>query len=161
MPAPTESSTLQTSGGSATADEIATEVSRRTDHTSYSIPEDGSPVTISTKKKRERRDREQESTLTRASHQSQTSLLIEYFEAGKGPNVHARPSVRVKVTPSAARKIKDANEHIQITEAGGSRKPSYTRRISLGPKATSERQAVEAPTTRALALTLQLPKNLV
>ena len=134
-----------------TGDDLATDVSRRTDRTSYSIPEDGSPVTISTKKRRERRDREQDNTLTRASQPSQTSLLIEYFEAGKGPNVHSRPSVRVKVTPSAARKIKDANEHIQITEAGGSRKPSYTRRISLGPKATQERQAAEGADDKSIS----------
>ena len=57
---------------------------------------------------------------------SDTSLLIEYFEGGKGPNVHSRPSIRVK-------KINDTNEHVQVTESKGSRKPSYTQRISLGP----------------------------
>ena len=134
LPAPTESSTLQTSGGSATGTDLATDVSRRTDRTSFSIPEDGSPITISTKKRRDHLDKEQQSAIARASQQSQTSLLIEYFEGGKGPNVHSRPSVRVKVTPSAARKIKDSKDHIQITEAGGHRRPSYTRRISLGPK---------------------------
>jgi len=152
LPAPTESSTLQASGGSVTPTDLATDVSRRTDRTSYSIPEDGSPVTISTKARKEKRDREQDSALTRASHQSQTSLLIEYFEAGKGPNVHSRPSVRVKVTPSAARKIKDTNEHIRITEAGGSRKPSYTRRISLGPKgAAVEKQITEGADDRSIS----------
>ena len=152
LPAPTESSFLQTSGGSVAGTDLATDISRRTDRTSYSIPEDGSPVTISTKAKKEKRDREQESTVTRASQQSQTSLLIEYFEAGKGPNVHARPSVRVKVTPSAARKIKDTNEHIQITEAGGSRKPSYTRRISLGPKGTPvDKQPMEGADDRSIS----------
>lgn len=144
LPAPTESSTLQTSGGSATGTDLATDISRRTDKTSFSIPEDGSPVTISTKKRREHRDKDREHTLTKASHHSQTSLLIEYFEGGKGPNVHARPSVRVKVTPSAARKIKDSNEHIQITEAGGNRRPSYTRRISLGPKSSADRRLIES-----------------
>lgn len=151
LPAPTESSTLQTSGGSITGTDLATDVSRRTDHTSFSIPEDGSPVTISTKRKKEKRDRPREGTLTRASHQSQTSLLIEYFEGGKGPNVHSRPSVRVKVTPSAARKIKDTNEHIQITENGGARRPSYTRRISLGPRATGDRQITESTDDRSLS----------
>lgn len=143
LPVPTESSTLQTSGGSFTGTDLATDVSRRTDHTSFSIPEDGSPVTISTKRKKDKRDRAHEGMLTRASHQSQTSLLIEYFEAGKGPNVHSRPSVRVKVTPSAARKIKEANEHIQITEAGGGRRHSHTRRISLGSRATGDRQITD------------------
>lgn len=134
-----------------TGTDLATDVSRRTDRTSYSIPEDGSPVIIPTKKRKEKRDKEHESMLTRASHQSQTSLLIEYFEGGKGPNVHSRPSVRVKVTPSGARRIKDGNEHIQITEAGGSRKPSFTRRISLGPKVAGERQITESADDRSIS----------
>ena len=119
--------------------DLATDISRRTDRTSYSIPEDGSPVTISTSKKRDHKHKDHDKNLTRASHQSQTSLLIEYFEGGKGPNVHARPSVRVRVTPSSARRFKDTKDHIQITEGGSHRKPSYTRRISLGPNGTSER----------------------
>lgn len=139
LPAPTESSVLQTSGGSGEEADLATDISRRTDKTSYSIPEDGSPVVIPTKNRRDRRDREKGTTLTRSSNKSQTSLLIEYFEGGKGPNVHSRPSVRVKVTPSAARKIKDTSEHVQVTASKG-RKPSYTRRISLGPHSTTERQ---------------------
>ncbi|KAL8936170.1 MAG: hypothetical protein Q9216_005070 [Gyalolechia sp. 2 TL-2023] len=151
LPAPTESSTLQTSGGSATGTDLATDLSRRTDKTSFSIPEDGSPVTIPTKKRREHREKDREHTLTKTSHHSQTSLLIEYFEGGKGPNVHARPSVRVKVTPSAARKIKDTNEHIQITEAGGNRRPSYTRRISLGPKSSAERRVVESADDKSIS----------
>ncbi|KAL6721502.1 hypothetical protein ACLMJK_000606 [Lecanora helva] len=139
LPAPTESSTLQTSGGSGEEADLATDLSRRTDKTSYSIPEDGSPVIIPTKKRREQRDKAKEGALTRSSNKSQTSLLIEYFEGGKGPSVQTRPSVRVKVTPSAARKIKDTNEHVQVTASKG-RKPSYTRRISLGPQSTGERQ---------------------
>ena len=134
-----------------TGTDLATDVSRRTDRTSYSIPEDGSPVTINTKKKKEKRDREQEGTLTKTSHHSQTSLLIEYFEGGKGPNVHSRPSVRVKVTPSAARKIKDTNEHIQITTPASGRKPSYTRRISLGPRSTGEKQVAESADDRSIS----------
>ncbi|KAL8690511.1 MAG: hypothetical protein Q9218_004057 [Villophora microphyllina] len=144
LPAPTDSPTLQNSGGSVTGTDLATDISRRTDKTSFSIPEDGSPVTVTTKKRRDHRDKDREHTLTKASHHSQTSLLIEYFEGGKGPNVRSRPSVRVKVTPSAARKIKDTNEHIQITEANGNRKPSYTRRISLGPKSTGEKRVTES-----------------
>ncbi|KAL8784059.1 MAG: hypothetical protein Q9213_004186 [Squamulea squamosa] len=151
LPAPTESSTLQTSGGSVTGTDLATDVSRRTEKTSISIPEDGSPVTIATKKRREKRDRDREHTLTKASHHSQTSLLIEYFEGGKGPNVHSRPSVRVKVTPSAARKVKDGNEHIQITEAGSNRKPSYTRRISLGPRSSGEKRITESADDKSMS----------
>ena len=129
--------------------DLATDLSRRTDRTSYSIPEDGSPVTISTRKKRDHKERG--SALTKAPQQSQTSLLIEYFEGGKGPNVHSRPSVRVKVTPSAARKIRDTNEHIQITEAGGTRKPSFTRRISLGPQTAGEQQVTEGADDRSIS----------
>lgn len=151
LPAPTESSTLQTSGGSGEEADLATDVSRRTDRTSYSIPEDGSPVTIPTKKRRDSRDKGRESAFTHASHHSQTSLLIEYFEGGKGPNVHSRPSVRVKVTPSAARKIKDKNEHVQVTTSKGSRKPSYTRRISLGPHPSGERQATESADDKSIS----------
>ena len=151
LPAPTESSTLQTSGGSGEEADLATDVSRRTDHTSFSIPEDGSPVTIPTKKRRSSRDKGREGTLAHASQNSQTSLLIEYFEGGKGPNVHSRPSVRVKVTPSAARKIKDTNEHVQVTASKGSRKPSYTRRISLGPHSSGERQATDSADDKSIS----------
>lgn len=151
LPAPTESSTLQTSGGSGEEADLATDVSRRTDHTSYSIPEDGSPVTIPMKKRRDSRDKGREGGPTHPSHHSQTSLLIEYFEGGKGPNVHSRPSVRVKVTPSAARKIKDTNEHVQVTASKGSRKPSYTRRISLGPHSTGDRQATDSADDKSIS----------
>lgn len=151
LPAPTESSTLQTSGGSVTGTDLATDISRRTDKTSFSVPEDGSPVTVTTKKRRDHRDKDRDHALTKASHHSQTSLLIEYFEGGKGPNVHSRPSVRVRVTPSAARKIKDTNEHIQITEASGNRKPSYTRRISLGPKSTGEKRVTESTDDKSIS----------
>ncbi|OAX78839.1 hypothetical protein ACJ72_06848, partial [Emergomyces africanus] len=138
LPAPTDSSFLDTTGGSATGTDLATDLSRRTDKTSYSIPDDGSPITISTRRRSQNRDRE-DSKLSRTSHQSQTSLLIEYFEGGKkGGGLNSRPSVRVKVTPSAARKIRDQNDHIQISESGGGRKPSYTRRISLGTPTRSK-----------------------
>ena len=152
LPAPTESSVLQTSGGSGIEADLATDVSRRTDHTSYSIPEDGSPVTINTKKRRENRNKEREGAVTRgASHPSQTSLLIEYFEGGKGPGVSSRPSVRVKVTPSAAHKIKNTNDHIQLTQSKGSRKPSYTRRISVGPNSSGDQQIIESTDDKSIS----------
>ncbi|KAI9788391.1 MAG: hypothetical protein M1816_006916 [Peltula sp. TS41687] len=141
LPAPTDPSSLS----SATTTDQATDVSRRTDRTSYSIPEDGSPITISTRRKRQDRERDKESKLTRSSHHSQTSLLIEYFEGGKSrSSVQARPSVRVKVTPSAARKIKDTNEHIQITETGRARQPSYSRRVLLSQNAHGDTHVVDA-----------------
>ena len=116
LPAPTE--TDSNTGG--------TEVeSRVTEKTTYSLPSDGSPVTIPTKK----RDK------GLASNKSQTSLLIEYFEGGKGSQAESRrPSVRVKVTPSSkSRTSRSANDHIQITERKGTRKPSYSKRIQLSP----------------------------
>ncbi|TID20873.1 hypothetical protein E2P81_ATG05503 [Venturia nashicola] len=117
LPAPTD---ISSSAVGDTTDDLATDISRRTDRTSYTIPEDGHPVTISTKKIRDQKD---------LSH---TSLLIEYFEASKsGPGVHSRPSVRVRVTPSGSKKNRTSSDHIQVTEVGKNRKPSYTRRISL------------------------------
>jgi hypothetical protein len=125
LPAPTDIS----SSAIGTSDDLATDVSRRTDRTSYSIPEDGSPVTINTKKVQSQKDKEL----------SQTSLLIEYFEGGKsGPGVSSRPSVRVRVTPGGSKKSRGSgNDFIQLTGSGKNRKPSYTRRISL-PKASDE-----------------------
>ncbi|KAK3072566.1 hypothetical protein LTS18_014615, partial [Coniosporium uncinatum] len=140
LPAPTEPSVISSvDNGSLVADDLATDLSRRTDQTSYSIPEDGSPVTITTKKTRNGKD------APAGPHQSETSLLIEYFEARKGDKVHSRPSVRVRVTPSSQRKGKSTHDHIQITESTKNRKPSYTRRISLGSP-THREEAPPVPT---------------
>ncbi|KAK4865176.1 hypothetical protein LT330_001799 [Penicillium expansum] len=134
LPAPTES-IIDTTGESATGTDLATDISRRTDKTSYSIPDDGSPITVST-----RRQRDREEKLSRSQHDSHTSLLIEYFEGGKGSSgIVSRPSVRVRVTPSSARKSRDRKDHLQITESSGSRKPSYTHRISL-PSPSKQKQ---------------------
>src|SRR5579862_7361604 len=144
LPPPTEPSTLgsMTGGSVAGTTDLATDLSRRSEHTSYSIPDDGSPITIpiSSRSKRQERSKDSNSSVT------QTSLLIEYFEGGKGgSNVQSRPSVRVKVTPSAARKIRgDHDDHIQITETGRSRQPSYTKRISLGsPRGKGDKHITE------------------
>ncbi|KAI9892776.1 MAG: hypothetical protein M1814_001196 [Vezdaea aestivalis] len=150
LPAPTEASTIGSiTGDSHLGTDIHTEISTRTDKTSYSIPEDGSPVTISTRPKREKN---RLTSLSRDANRSQTSLLIEYFEGGKsGPDVQQRPSVRVKVTPSAARKIRDVNDHIQITETKGEgRVPSFTRRISLAPN-KGDRQLIEGGDDKSLS----------
>lgn len=134
LPAPTDISSADNE--SHLPDDLATDVSRVTEKTSYSIPEDGSPVTITTKNKR---------TTADLAAQSQTSLLIEYFEGGKSSDKpHSRPSVRVRVTPSSRRtKSSRANDHIQITETGKNRKPSYTRRISLGTSNHREENLVQ------------------
>ena len=145
---PTDSSLLESP--SAEHRDLASDLSRRTDRSSYSIPDDGSPITISTRRKRHDRERESDSSLTHPSHHSQTSLLIEYFEGGKtGDKVSSRPSVRVKVTPSAARKIKDARDHIQISETGRTRQASYSKRISLSPRL--DKNVVESADDRSLS----------
>ena len=128
LPAPTDSSAVESANESVAGTDLATDLSRVTDKTSYSIPDDGRPITISTHKKGEK------GKLIHGRHQSQTSLLIEYFEAGKeGSDLKARPSIRVKVTPSSkARKGKEQHDHLLVTESGTTRRPSHTRRISLG-----------------------------
>ncbi|KAI9707921.1 MAG: hypothetical protein M1820_004340 [Bogoriella megaspora] len=143
LPAPTDESTLSSTDRTRMGpDDLATDISRMTDKTSYSVPEDGSPITISTKKIRSTGD----GSLRKGTHPSQTSLLIEYFEGGReGDKPKSRPSVRVKVTPSSARKASSGSDHIQITETGKNRKPSYTRRISLGGKNYGEKLQLGVP----------------
>ncbi|KAL4909029.1 hypothetical protein BDW74DRAFT_145820 [Aspergillus multicolor] len=139
LPAPTES-IVDSFGSSVTGTDLGTDISRRTDKTSYSIPDDGSPVTIPTRRKH--RSRGEDSTkLSRSSHHSQTSLLIEYFEGGKGSGgsggaIVSRPSVRVRVTPSSGKKSKEPSVH--ITDSAGNRRPSFSRRISLGSPSKSK-----------------------
>lgn len=131
LPAPTEPSTLSSDDPSL-RDDVDTNLSTRTDKTSYSIPEDGTPVTINTTKREGG---------VHKKYPSQTSLLIEYFEGGKAEGkVNARPSVRVRVTPSSRKnKSSTANDHLQITQTTrNTRKPLYTRRVSLGSKPRDE-----------------------
>ncbi|KAK4191448.1 hypothetical protein QBC35DRAFT_487231, partial [Podospora australis] len=122
LPAPTETeSTILTAAPTGTdlGTDLGTDVSGPGDEkSSYSIPDDGTPVTI------------------RAGHRaskSQTSLLIEYFEGGKsvgsGSGESRKPSVRVRLTPSSKRRSKSSHggDRIQIT-SGGTRKVSLSRR---------------------------------
>jgi hypothetical protein len=98
-----------------------------TEKTHYTLPEDGSPITIATRRKKAKGNG------AISTGKSQTSLLIEYFETAKGVEAgHRRPSVRVRVTPS--NKKSSSTDHIQITESKGTRKPSYTKRILLSPE---------------------------
>ncbi|KAI7772146.1 hypothetical protein LZL87_009309 [Fusarium oxysporum] len=71
--------------------------------TSYDTPADGTPVTIH--------------TLRNRATMSQTSLLIEYFEGGKGQSdpSSSRPSVRVRLTPSK-RKAVHTKHHPEVIE---------------------------------------------
>ncbi|KAM0432431.1 hypothetical protein ACHAPT_004975 [Fusarium lateritium] len=112
LPAPTETETNTTPTDLTTGDVVKP----GDDKSTYSIPEDGTPVTIATRHK---------------ATKSQTSLLIEYFEGGKpasGSTSERRPSVRVRLTPSK----KGRNDHhLQVTETKGTRNASVTRRIPL------------------------------
>ncbi|KAI1085037.1 hypothetical protein F5B20DRAFT_125356 [Whalleya microplaca] len=115
LPAPTETASLTeptevaASDASKTADDIS----------HYSLPDDGTPVTIRTRGHRPNR--------------SQTSLLIEYFEGGRtrsgspggSGSTERKPSVRVRLTPS---KTHGKNDHIQITETRSTRKGSMSRK---------------------------------
>ncbi|KAI9716486.1 MAG: hypothetical protein M1828_007646 [Chrysothrix sp. TS-e1954] len=120
LPAPTESLTGENSGPEA---DSGTDVSKRSDRSHYSLPEDGSPITISTKNIKAEK-------LEGLKKNSQTSLLIEYYEGEKSTEKgDSRPSVRVKVTPRANKS--QASGDVKSSESATGRKPSYTRRISL------------------------------
>ncbi|KAJ0119310.1 hypothetical protein J7T55_013548 [Diaporthe amygdali] len=133
LPAPTEESE-----STVTQTELApSDVSKPgDDKSSYSLPEDGTPVTIKTR--------------GHMPNRSQTSLLIEYFEAGKpsspSKTTDRKPSVRVRLTPSKNRKT----DRIQITETKSSsgRKASLTRRqeraAPLTPTALKSNEALSA-----------------
>ncbi|KAI0836727.1 hypothetical protein F5Y06DRAFT_101743 [Hypoxylon sp. FL0890] len=122
LPAPTETDSVI-----STPTEIApSDVSKPADddRSHYSLPDDGTPVTIKTRGHRPNR--------------SQTSLLIEYFEGGKNggsggsASSERKPSVRVRLTPS---KTRGKNDHIQITETKSTRKVS-SRKATASPNLT-------------------------
>jgi hypothetical protein len=107
------------------------------DQTSYVVPDDGSPITIHAHSGKEGRDHRR--------RKSQTSLLIEYFEAGKGPNKNkSRPSVRVKLTPSSRKGEQDG---VKITGIREDWKPAYSRHISLTSRRPEERGVEGTETT--------------
>ncbi|CAG8972427.1 hypothetical protein HYALB_00001116 [Hymenoscyphus albidus] len=137
LPAPTETDTTNDVSEFGISEIGASEFgSRTTDKSQYTLPEDGSPVTIATRRKKGGKD----GLGNLSSNKSQTSLLIEYFEGGKeGKSESRRPSVRVKVTPSSKSKGRSTNDHIQITERKGTRKPSYTKRIQLSPNVRDDK----------------------
>ncbi|KNG51004.1 enoyl-CoA hydratase/isomerase family protein [Stemphylium lycopersici] len=143
LPAPTEPSTLDSADESINQDDVETNVSNRTDRTSYSVPEDGTAITINTTTPTKPRNSTASSSLFHKKYPSQTSLLIEYFEVGN-PEGHlrSRPSVRVRVTPSSRKSrnsTASASDHLKITQTTRNpRKPSHTRRISLGTKSRDE-----------------------
>ncbi|KAI0018757.1 hypothetical protein F4780DRAFT_503497 [Xylariomycetidae sp. FL0641] len=132
LPAPTETESLTTP-----TEVVPSDVSKTDEKSHYSLPDDGTPVTIKTRGHRQNR--------------SQTSLLIEYFEGGKprseSPSTagthERRPSVRVRLTPSKARAGK--NDHIQITETKSSRKASLSRKHLASPNLSRSELDVTDP----------------
>ncbi|KAI0107110.1 hypothetical protein GGR51DRAFT_559444 [Nemania sp. FL0031] len=121
LPAPTESESIIAATETAQSD-LSNVADEEESH--YSLPDDGTPVTIRTGGHR--------------ANRSRTSLLIEYYEGGKmspsGSRVTERkPSVRVRLTPS---KTRGKNDHIQITETRSSRKTSQPKRAIAGSNLT-------------------------
>lgn len=132
LPAPTESESFES------PTELATDISKpgEDDRSSYSLPDDGTPVTIKTRGHR--------------PNKSQTSLLIEYFEGGKngqGGSHERRPSVRVRLTPS---KTHGDNDRIQITETRSSRRSSSNRREITNPVDRSELEMTDPEDARSM-----------
>ncbi|OTB00864.1 hypothetical protein M426DRAFT_26210 [Hypoxylon sp. CI-4A] len=121
LPAPTETESITTP-----TEVAASDVSRSAEdqQSHYSLPDDGTPVTIKTRGHKPNR--------------SQTSLLIEYFEGSKSSvggssTTERKPSVRVRLTPS---KTRGRNDHIQITETRSTRRSSVSRRRAVSPSYT-------------------------
>ncbi|KIX00729.1 uncharacterized protein Z518_09794 [Rhinocladiella mackenziei CBS 650.93] len=142
LPAPTDS-LLESADDTGLGTDVGTDLSRRTDRsdkTSETIPDDGSPITITTAHKRKNVGK-----LTKSGQQSQTSLLIEYFEGSKGSDSgRRRPSLRVRYTPSHSKKNKEKAEgHILVTESKSAKRPSQSHRIALGGNETLAQNVIE------------------
>lgn len=120
LPAPTETeSTIPT--------ELGTDVSYPIDQNStYSLPEDGTPVTIK----------------THGRSLNQKTLLIEYTEnprpGASGSDSERRPSVRVRVTNPSSRGKSDAVAaaavaRTRVAETDALFTPTYNRRRPISP----------------------------
>ncbi|KAL2888263.1 hypothetical protein HOO65_040600 [Ceratocystis lukuohia] len=109
LPAPTETESV------IAPSELGTELSRNDEHSVYSLPSDGTPVTISNRKTRAK------------STQPGASVLIEYFENGStvSDTTDRKPSVRVRLTPSRL-------SHIEQTAISHTKSRSSRRRSELG-----------------------------
>ncbi|OAG36209.1 hypothetical protein AYO21_09603 [Fonsecaea monophora] len=138
LPAPTDS-LLESADETGLGTDLGTDLSRRSEKTSETIPDDGSPITITPAPKRTI------GKLAKSGQQSQTSLLIELFEGGKtSDSGQRRPSLRVRYTPSHTRKNRDKGErHILVTESPTARRPSFSHRISLGGNETLAPNVIE------------------
>ena len=110
LPAPTDFS--------AAPSDVGTNLSSRTDKTSFSVPDDGREIHISKPRGH--------------SSMSQASLLIEYYEGGKSSKSGSgRPSVRVKVRPSSKSGMTNLHDSLKITKMAGPDQPIFQKRIPL------------------------------
>lgn len=141
LPAPTDSLLESADDDVEPGTDFGTDLSRHTEKTYETIPDDGSPITITPAPKRQNLGK-----LSKNGKQSQTSLLIEYFEGGKGSDAgQRRPSLRVRYTPSQSRKNKEKGEgHILVTEPTSARRPSQSYHISLGGNDTLVTNAIDS-----------------
>lgn len=114
LPAPTEARSVEKQTNVGLNEDSGTDSSRRTDRTHYFIPEDGSPVIITTTR---------EST----GKEFQSSLKIKYYE-----NDHSNrgPGVRVRVTPSLNRSGAGSHDYIKISDTRPDKQPTL-RNIPL------------------------------
>ncbi|KAL2157727.1 hypothetical protein VTH06DRAFT_5210 [Thermothelomyces fergusii] len=134
LPAPTDSNSTVVSGAPSdlAPSDTGTDASKPGDEKStYSLPDDGTPVTIRTAHRQSR---------------SQTSLLIEYFEGGRGSTAsgaseHRKPSVRVRVRPSSKHRSKSGAErdrikitHTRARKSSPNRRSGPTRSEADGPE---------------------------
>jgi len=141
LPAPTDFTNYAPS-------DVGTNLSTRTDKTSFSIPDDGGEVHIRRPK---------------GTNMSQASLLIEYYEGGKPSKSghNTRPSVRVKVRPSSKSGMTNLNDAVKITKMGRDDQPVLVKRIPLdgtdqnvqlsGIGALSRKEAKHDPEAQAVA----------
>ena len=123
LPAPTESSIQDSVEDLSPVTDLATDISRRTDRTSHTIPDDGTPITVTTASKRPLSGK-----LTKLDQSSQTSLLIEYYEGNKLSGTEFRPpSVKVRLRPSLSSKPQKVAEIV-----GSGNQQVYTRKVLFG-----------------------------
>lgn len=119
LPAATDSLNDSAGDESPIEPDLSTDLSRRSDLTHHTVPDDGSPITIPTSLKRAAGKR------SNAAQQSQASLLIEYYE--NHSDTDRKPSIRVRLAPSRSKTAGDA----PAAEPLPTRVPSTKHRVPL------------------------------
>lgn len=121
LPAPTDS-LIDSADEQPLEQDLATDLSRRTDATHHTLPDDGTPITLPTSVKRAAASKQ-----SNPARQSQASLLIEYFESHSDPE--RRPSIRVRVAPSRSKnKKKGTSAEVEPIPV---RQPSHRHRLPI------------------------------